>query len=74
MPSRRTRCAWSWSKTTCSVDSVDFAAALERVVAVHQHLGLDDRHQARFLAERGVARQCVRVGFDAAGLGIEGRS
>jgi len=44
----------------------DFVAALERVVAVHQHFGLDDRHQSRLLAERRVARQCVRVGFDAA--------
>ena len=42
------------------------AAALERVVAVHQHLGLDDRHQACFLAQRRVARQRVRVRLDAA--------
>ena len=30
-------------------------AALDRVVAVHQHLGLDDRHEPGLLAERGVA-------------------
>ena len=44
----------------------DIAAARERVAAVHQHLGLDDGHQARLPAPRSVARQRVRVHFDAA--------
>ena len=39
--------------------------ARERVVTVHQHLGLDDRHDACFLAQRGVARQSVGVHVDA---------
>ena len=30
----------------------DFLAALDGVRAVHQHLGLDDRHEAGLLAER----------------------
>ena len=39
------------------------AAALHRVVSRHQHLGLDDRDQAGFLAQGGVAgqRMCVRA-------------
>ena len=39
--------------------------ALDRVVAVHQHLGLDDRHDAGLLAQRRVPRQRVRVDVDA---------
>ena len=35
-----------------------------RVIAVHQHFGLDDRHDVRFLAQRGVARERMRVGVD----------
>ena len=42
----------------------DFLAALERVVAVHQHLGLDDRHDAGLLAEGRVARQRMGIGVD----------
>ena len=40
-------------------------AALDGVIAVHQHLGLDDRHQALCLTDGGVARQRMRVGGDA---------
>src|SRR5450631_66712 len=40
-------------------------AAVDVVVAVHQHFRLDDRHDLRFLAERGIARQRVRIGLDA---------
>ena len=36
-----------------------------RVVAVHQHFGLDDRHDAVFLAKRRVARQRMRIRLDA---------
>ena len=39
-------------------------AALESMAAVHQHLGLDDRHDAFVLADRGVTGQRVRVGLD----------
>ena len=35
------------------------------MVAVHQHLRLDDRHEARFLAEGGVARERVSVRLEA---------
>ena len=35
------------------------------VGAVHQHLGLDDRHQAAFHADGGVARERMGVGIDA---------
>ena len=47
MPSSATRCPCSAAKTACSVVARDLGAALDRVVAVHQHLGLDDRHDAR---------------------------
>ena len=43
----------------------DLEAALERVVAVHQHFGLDDRDEPGFLRQRGVARECVGVRPDA---------
>jgi len=36
------------------------------VVAVHQHLGLDDRYQAGLLRQRGVAGQGVGIGRHAA--------
>ena len=52
-------------KTACSVARGDLEAALDRVVAVHQHLGLDDRHEPGLLAERRVARERVRVRPDA---------
>ena len=42
----------------------DRLAALLRVTAVHQYFGLHDRHDVLFLAERGIARQCVCIGFD----------
>ena len=45
------------------------AAPLNRVAAVHQHLGLDDRHEAGLLAQGGVAGQRMRVGRDAAWAG-----
>ena len=37
---------------------------LDRVLAVHQHLGLDDRHEPVRLADRRVARERVRVLVD----------
>ena len=44
-------------------------ARLDVVVGVHQHLGLDDRHDPLLLAERRVARERVRVDLDAVGRG-----
>src|SRR5262249_35488123 len=35
------------------------------MVSVHQHLGLDDRHDVLGLAERSVAGERLRVGVDA---------
>ena len=35
------------------------------MVAVHQHFRLDDRHDAFVLAERGIARERMRIGGDA---------
>ena len=46
----------------------DLVAALDGVAgvrAVHQHLRLDDRHDAGFLAQRRIAGERVRVGLDA---------
>ena len=45
-------------------------AGLEGMRAVHEHFGLDDRHDALLLAERGIARQGMRVGLDAEAGGI----
>ena len=45
------------------------AAALQGVLAVHEHFRLDDRDQSGFLAQRGIARQRLRVGLDAAPAG-----
>ena len=38
--------------------------ALEGMAAVHQHLGLDDRHDAFVLADRRITGQRVGVGLD----------
>jgi hypothetical protein len=35
------------------------------MIAVHEHFRFDDGNQSGFLAQRGVARQRVRVGLDA---------
>ena len=43
----------------------DLVGAPDGVTAVHEHLGLHDRHDARLLAQRGVARERVRVHVDA---------
>ena len=40
-------------------------ARLDRVVAVHQHLGLDDRDETRLLRERRITGERVRVHPDA---------
>ena len=39
-------------------------AAVDVVVAVHQHFRLDDRHDLRLLAQRRVARKRVRIDAD----------
>ena len=44
-------------------------APLQGVLAVHEHFRLDDGDQSGFLAQRGVARQRLRVGLDAAPAG-----
>jgi hypothetical protein len=43
----------------------DRLAALDGVIAVHQHFRLDNGHEPLFLAERGVAGKRVGVGGDA---------
>src|SRR5256714_952932 len=43
----------------------DRVAAVDVVVAVHQHFRLDDRHDPLVLAERRIARERMRVGHDA---------
>ena len=42
----------------------DVVAPLDRVVGVHQHLGLDDRDDPGLLTQCGVARQRVRIRAD----------
>ena len=41
-----------------------FLATLDRMRAVHQHFGLDDRHDVRFLAQRRIAGERMRIGVD----------
>jgi hypothetical protein len=43
----------------------DLAASRQGMRAVHEHFRLDDGNQPRFLTQRGVARECVRIGLDA---------
>ena len=43
----------------------DNVAAIDVVAAVHQHLGLHDRHDAFLLAERCITREHVGVRHDA---------
>ena len=47
----------------------DLFTALDGVIAVHQHFGFNDGHEARFLANRGVARERVGIGGDTRGAG-----
>ena len=61
---KSTRWSRSSVKTACSTRPVA-ARSLDRVRAVHQHLGLDDRDDAGLLAERRVPRERVRVRPDA---------
>ena len=42
----------------------DFFTSLDVVVRIHQHFGLDDRHDVGFLTQRGIARQRMRIDMD----------
>ena len=64
MPSRWMRCSKQLLEHGLEHRVGHFLAALERVVAVHQHFGLDDRDDVRFLAQRRVAGERVRIGVD----------
>src|SRR5882724_11412024 len=60
MPSSATRCtrnSWNVLLSTRCVTS----AAVDVVIAVHQHFRLDDGHDLRLLAQRRIARQRVRT-------------
>ena len=65
MPSSSTRCAIERVEHRVQRGGRDRRATLDRVVAVHQHFGLDDRDDALFLAQRRVAGERVRVHVDA---------
>ena len=45
------------------------AALLQNMIAVHQHFRFDDGNKSGFLAQRGIARQRMCVGFDATPAG-----
>ena len=47
----------------------DIGAARQRVIAIDQHLGLDDGHHALRLADGRIARQRVRIGLDSEAAG-----
>ena len=59
--SKWTRWSRSSVKTRVQCARCDVERALDRVVAVHQHLGLDDRDEAGLLRQRAVAGERVRV-------------
>ena len=63
MPSSATRCSRSSWNVMLQHARGDLVAAVDVVIAIHQHFRLDDRHDLRGLAQRGVARQ--RMGVDA---------
>ena len=65
MPSSATPAKKSSSNTSCSTQLGDVLAACDVMVAVHQHFRLDDRHDAVFLRQRGIARQRLGIGIDA---------
>ena len=58
------RCECNCWNTRRERGARDFLATLDAVIAVHQHFRLDDRHDVRFLAQRRVARERMRVGVD----------
>ena len=64
MPSSATRCTRNSWNVSLSTRCGDLVAAVDVVVAVHQHFRLDDRHDLRGLAQRGIARQRMGVGVD----------
>jgi len=45
------------------------AASLEGVIAVHQYFRFDHGYETCLLAQRGIARKRVRIGFDATPAG-----
>ena len=47
----------------------NFAAALQAMLAIHEHFRLDDGNQSGFLAQRGIASQRLSVGLDATPAG-----
>ncbi len=69
MPSSVTRCVHSWSNTVRRTSVRDFAAPLQRMLAVHEHFRFDDGDQSGFLAQRGIAGQRLRVRLDATPAG-----
>jgi len=69
LPSSSTFCSYS-AEQAAQHGFVHFVADFDAVVAIHDHFRLDHRHQARFLAQRGVARQRVAVGLDRGGAGV----
>ena len=44
-------------------------AGVDVVAAFHQYFGLDDGHQAAFLAERGITCERMGIGMDGIVLG-----
>ena len=65
VPSSTTRCSNSAANNACSVSAVTSKHRSIVCDAVHQHLGLDDRHDVGFLAQRRVTRERVGVDVDA---------
>ena len=47
----------------------DGLAALNRMIAVHEHFGFDNRHDLLFLAQGRIAGQRLGIGLDGIGAG-----
>ena len=70
IPSRSTRCGIKLAENRSQDFLGHLAAPLEGVFAIHQHFRFADWDHPGFLAQCGIPRQCVRVGLDAALLGM----
>ena len=69
IPSGVTPCIDRSAKTALRTSSVKLPAAVDRMIALHEHFRPDDRHEHCFLAQGGVAGQSLRVRFNATPAG-----
>jgi hypothetical protein len=66
IPSSMTRCANNSLNTVRSTSSVTSQHCFQRMFTIHNDLRFDNRDEARFLAQRRIARQSMGIGLNAA--------